>query len=90
MDPIEVAFSIIGIIFMSVYITLFVLLLKNRSEKGKKEFWNLSTQFSYIWLISSELYNENGNHYRKILLTTLLVGVTLFISLMIAAVATSQ
>ncbi len=85
MDPIELAFSIIGTIFILVYCTLYVLLLNNRSEKGKKEFWSFTNQLFDIWLVSSELYTEKGNRYRNILLAVLIVGTTLLISLVIFA-----
>jgi flagellar basal body-associated protein FliL len=84
MDPISIVLVVTFYIFALAYFTLHVLMLKNRSETGKKEFWNLSYQFCYIWLISSELYNEKGNRYRKILLRVLLIGLPLIISLIIA------
>ena len=90
MDPISIALATIFYIFALAYITLFVLLLKNRSDKGKKEFWNLSNHFCYNWLLSPELYTENGNRYRKILLRTMLVGIPLIISLVIAYGTTQQ
>jgi len=89
MNPIELAFSIVGIIYILVYCTLDILLLKNRSEKGKKEYWNLSNQFFYRWL-SPELYTENGNRYRKILIRTILIGWPLILSLAIAYGVTQQ
>jgi hypothetical protein len=89
MNPIELAFSIIGIIYILVCCTLDVLLIKNRSEKGKKEYWYISNQIFYKWL-SPELYTENGNRYRKILLRIMLVGWPLILGLAIAYGITQQ
>ena len=85
MDPFELAFSIIGTLFIVVYCILYVLILMNRSETGKEKFFNLSYQFGISWLLSPELYNEKGNRYRKILLAVLIVGVTLLMGIGFAA-----
>jgi hypothetical protein len=86
MNPITIALAVIIFIYTFVFCALYILMIKNRGEKGKKEFWNLSYQFCYIWLISTELYNEKGNRYRKILIRTILIGLPLIISLGISLI----